>query len=462
MLPVVLAIGVLFLGVWRPGIPDARVGFAASLGLLAILLCGGGGLLMAAPMSLWLAWATWHGLRSSQRGSQRALWCASAAMLILTWTLTLLYFHGIPRPPEVATAQTLLAKGQVTVAFLSTAFGMQFERFWWLTGGAMLLALCVAAVVAMKLAVRSEVERSRAFLLLTMVGGTLLMAVAVGHGRANSGVEGGLQSRYSTFLVPAWCALYLLASHLMASPRWVRIALVVAAMVTQANMQFGLHYAQSFWKRRVQFVQDLEAGTPSVVLAEKYHHPPFGLCFPSPVPLEQWFTMLRTSKAPHFAGMTPSPRYERIDLMQLKPEEIVDAGGQRILRFTFPTTLDGSLLSMRMATRAGGRSNRVELRWRSECVEAQGSTTGNSDLPALPKDSVYVIKSSPGRVQNSFVPIARGIRQLDIVNCTKGAKLLLGKATLLAIDGEMPQADASSSVNTAMTNRLKSEEASRR
>ena len=449
VLPVFLSIGVLFLGVWRSGIPDARVGFAASLGLLAVLLCGGGGLLMAVPMSLWLAWATWHGLRSSQPGSQQALWCASAAIVALTWILTMLYFHGLPRPPEVAAAKTLFAKGQVTVAFLSTAFGMQFERFWWLTGGAMLLALCVAAVVAMKLAVRSEVERSRVFLLLTMVGGTLLMAAAVGHGRADAGIDGGLQSRYATFLVPAWCALYLLANHLIMSPRWVRFALVAAALVTQANAQFGLDYAKTFWTRRQEFVRDMEAGTPSFVLAEKYHRHPYGLHSPSPESLEQWFTMLRNSKAPHFANMAPSPSHRRIDLLKVKREEFTGEGKQRILRFVFSRPLNARLMSLRMGTRAGSDSNRIELRWRPSSGNTKIASGENYGFASHLEDAVHIIQSTPGQVRNHFVPIDNTIVELEIANCTQGAKLFIGQAALLAIDTELPTANRSPAMSTA-------------
>ncbi len=449
VLPAILSIGVLFLAAWRPGIPDARVCLTASIGLLAILLCGGGGLLLAGPMSLWLAWSNYQGLRASQRRSDTAIRVAAMVMVALTWGVTILYFRGLPRPPEVATAKTLFSNAQVAVAFLSTAFGLQFERFWWLTGGATLVALGVGTVFAMGLAWRSEAERFRALAVLTLIGGTLLMAAAIGHGRANTGINGGLQSRYATFLVPAWCALYLLASHLITSPRWVRFALVAAALVTQANAQFGLDYAKTFWTRRQEFVRDMEAGTPSFVLAEKYHRHPYGLYSPSPESLEQWFTMLRNSKAPHFANMAPSPSHRRIDLLKVKREEFTGEGKQRILRFVFPRPLNARLMSLRIGTRAGSDSNRIELRWRPSSGNTKIASGENYGFASHLEDAVHIIQSTPGQVRNHFVPIDNTIVELEIANCTQGAKLLIGQAALLAIDTELPTAKRSPAMSTA-------------
>jgi hypothetical protein len=283
--------------------------------LLLLPLCGSNGALTALPLAIWLGYSALVRAASHRPGSRAGF----ALVLLLSVGVVVLagvYFWGLPTGRPVPPGTTVWAQVQVALAFLSSGLGPEFDWCWWVAGLFLFSLLLAVLVVAFRAARQQREETPRAFGLIATVCTFLLLAVAVGHARVAFGVQGGLQSRYSTLLIPALCtAYYTGVLYLPEKPAWsAQVALLVIASVMQLNANYASAYAGSFDQRRAAFCHDLEAGVPSFVLAEDYYHHPFGL-FPSdPGQLDRFFGMLHDAAVGRFAQMAPSPPYERLAL----------------------------------------------------------------------------------------------------------------------------------------------------
>lgn len=406
-LPVALSLAVLCIGCWKTGLPDARGSLVAAICVLGMMLCGGGGLLAAVPLTCWLALACWYGYQRAAGARDRWYWVGTATAIVATWVGTAAYFQGLPRLPAESTAVPLVEKLRVAVAFLSTAFGMQFEHYWWLTGGASIVFTLGLSVLCWQVVRRCANERWRVFVIAATVAGCLLMAVAVGHGRANNGVEGGLQSRYTTFMVPLLCVIYfcsLVGGTAFSSPsrKWLGFAMLAFAIVLQANVVFGLNYGQQFLTRRNAFVRDFNRGAPSYQLAELYYRHPFGLLSPSPEQLDKYFMMLHEAKRPHFVRLVPSPPYRRLRISDLARQQVVGDNGVKLERLILPSPHSTRWLSMVVAQQ-GDKPTQLTVRWKSG--------KGSDDVGV--KHGDRTVECKPGRRTVFIIPINTEIQELE-------------------------------------------------
>jgi hypothetical protein len=269
---------------------------------LLLPLCGTNGAVTAAPLAAWLGYV---GASGWVRGRARVV---AAVLSLASFALIAVYFMVLPRGKPLPEEVTLWNQAEAALACLSTTFGLALESNWPLGGYAMLSLLAATAAVAGRAGWRYRHERPRAFGLVAVVASAVLLAAAIGHGRAVAGADGGLQSRYSTLLIPALCAIYF-AAEIYPSERTARriqVALLVVAVAIQANVENGKLYAENYALRRANFCRDLDAGWPSAVLAIEYYHHPFGLLY-DPEVLDEQFRLLHNSGVGRFARMRLDP-----------------------------------------------------------------------------------------------------------------------------------------------------------
>lgn len=100
----------------------------------------------------------------------------------------------------------------------------------------------------------------------------LLLALAVGWGRAGHGEWSGLAKHYVILLMPALCGLYFIGqtSETVAG-RWLRAGVFFLVCAHFAyNMHRGQEYGRSLRERNELFEQDLRAGLPASLLADRH------------------------------------------------------------------------------------------------------------------------------------------------------------------------------------------------
>ena len=303
--PVALLITMMLLiasGRW-PG----RAGLGALLAACLVLmpLNGGIGMMIAVPLVLWFAFAAWLRQRTGTAGGDRdaaLMLCA----LLATVALAGLYFVGYhPPPPVEAQARTWPNAGVIIVQVLSLAFGAGGRDVWpWLGCAVAFTCIASACVLAAIVASRPD-ERLRASGLLACLAASLLVAAAIGYGRAGIGPGAGLPARYALLISPALVCVFLTAV-LYAGPVTGRLAqtlfFAVACAMLVPNIAAGIEYARYRTEIADAVLEDIAAGMPSAALAQR-HGPKL---LPDNDALEARFEMLRTAGIGPFAGVRPA------------------------------------------------------------------------------------------------------------------------------------------------------------
>lgn len=238
------------------------------------------------------------------RGRPRQIILASAGVAVI---MSGLYFVGLPRstwiPPSPSTWISLLTGGKLLALGLGPAAGI-----WWL---ASVLAVLAALLGAAWLLWRRRSQGSLP--LLGFLLGGLLLALALGKGRAGEIPFFGLPDRYALIAVPTLCAIYL-AWERFAVGRLRRAgpAVLCCAVVglLPVNIKYGLQWRDWYHQRMDAFTADVRSG---VSIGQLDHYRPIAFD-----PFEMWQSMLylKADKVGVFAQLQLSPRpvlAQRID-----------------------------------------------------------------------------------------------------------------------------------------------------
>ena len=350
-----------------------RSALLAGVCLLLLPLCGGNGVLSAAPMSIWLGWQAVVGWGTPRLGGVRG----SIAVLALTagtWLLCGAYLTGLPSDPPRQEGIAVEERIVVFLAFLAVGFGPAVGPLWWVGSVTMVAGLVFVGIMLTRAAWRRPGERWRAAGLAGLLAALPAAAVVVGYTRADDGPEAGFQSRYSTLWVPAWWAVYFAVTLYLpgAAGRVVRWGLLAVSVAMLWNAEYGLDYATRMQSRRAAFERDLDARTPSFVLARRYFRHPFGLFASDPVALDGWLMNLHEAGVGRFARMRPTPPHRDVRLDATNSEVGPDFG---LLRLKPPRTVYAVRFILKCDGARGSGQN-VAVSWR-------GGTAGSVELTGI-------------------------------------------------------------------------------
>ncbi len=224
------AFGVLELAVrWTPE-NGPRTALLAALATLSLCLCGGFGIVLAAPIGLWT-------LLLIARNGMRSLLSTAAVLGFLGSALVYLVFvfSTYQRPPDHPPFrfENWSASLQVAGQFLAVSLGIGVGVIWF----ALLPLLVLAAGIAARELRRFP--RSAAVGIAAVAVGVILLSLAVGAGRGGFGSQMGLWPRYSLLAWPLLAAI-ILAS---ANRRWLPRAMALAALLAFVpNTIHGVEY----------------------------------------------------------------------------------------------------------------------------------------------------------------------------------------------------------------------------
>jgi hypothetical protein len=306
VLPTVLACALLLVVVAQPRLSTIGTAVGGALALACLPLSGANGLLFTPALAGWFAAQAWAGWRDPRDEPRVVPWIAAAAAAVAL-ALSALYFAGYEASPWNAPSPGAGASLATAGKFLAFGLGPVAVHSWLLFGAAASLALGLALVAAAR-ALGDDRERWRALGVLAFLLAALLMALAVGWGRAGRAAETGrMPTRYVLLAAPGMCAAYfaLLMYGTERARRVLPAALaLLLALLFPLNTREGLKRRDWFGAGMTAFERDLGAGAPAGQLAERHH--PFMLHWDEPLMAASLHRLHQRGIGP-FAGWEPDP-----------------------------------------------------------------------------------------------------------------------------------------------------------
>lgn len=366
---------------------DGRLGLgAASLASVCVLLlplCGGLGIAWVPALALWLAFAaerTWRA-RSSRGGAALVMAGGAAGSVALLAA----YFAGFEGATYTPRRPGLGRTVEVSLEFLSTAFGPLQTPTWW-GAAALILAVCLSSAAWAAMAFcRSREEQVRVAGFLAILAGAACQAAAVGWGRAGFGPGAGLAQRYATMTALALCCAYL--ASLAYARGWVggsvrTVLLAVSVVMLWPNTQNGLAYARELRGRFQQCERDVRRGVPPAVLANHYSRSPnlLGRAWQKKQYARE-LVMLRDAKVGWYRWLRDDPDWREVPLPPAAPG--------RVLSYRLPAPTFVCALRLKFRYSPGPPFANLRAAWR-------GSPSGPAaafaiSLPRKDQDDVLFI-----------------------------------------------------------------------
>jgi len=189
--------------------------------------------------------------------------------------LSVLYFVGYQSSPWNLPSPGMEATLATTGKFLALGLGPVAAKRW-IVFGVVAVAVLLIALSQLVAAYRDGGDERRRILgLMAFFAAAILLALAVGWGRAGRAAETGrMPSRYVLLAAPGLCAVYF--TGLLYGRGWVRRAFPAAlaagmALLFPLNTWMGFERRAWFGAGFAAFERDLAAGASKQQLAQRHH-----------------------------------------------------------------------------------------------------------------------------------------------------------------------------------------------
>ena len=288
---------VLLLAAVRAPVTGAATGgrwaLAAAAAMVLLPLCGANGLIFALAMAPWALFVAARGWRGGgapppappngaapvgPSGAERRGAVALGAAAVVAVLLVLVYFVGYERPSWVPPNPGRRATVETAGKFAAMAFGPAVSARWELAIAAAVLVLAPTLVLLLARAPGAwragGAERARVVGLACFAGGTGVLTLAVGYGRAAYVPTIGMPSRYVLLAAPSLCAAYFVWERYggRAASRVVPAALCVALVaLVPANTRQGFGWRDWYVGGMRAVERDVAAGVRRRELARRHH-----------------------------------------------------------------------------------------------------------------------------------------------------------------------------------------------
>ncbi|MCO5195855.1 MAG: hypothetical protein M9930_21565 [Anaerolineae bacterium] len=296
----------LLILVLRPAMDRPIVALAAGVILLLLPLTGATGLLFVPLLAIWNAVCGWRQWR--KKGSALTiglLWGAS----VTAGMVTLLYFVGYVHPPWNPPNPGLLPSIVAAMQFLVLGWGPAAIPGWAVAFivSAALVALTFGWLL-LQLRRLNEPNRHQAIGILVFLSNMALFTVAMGYGRAaHIQRDNFWPLRYVLLSALTLCAVYF-CWLIFGRLRWqmwiptVMAVIIAAALVP--NHLLGLRWGDWYRDGMLAIENDIAAGTPVNIIAER--HQEFLIHWWEPPQVEAKIRMLHAAGISEFADLTLS------------------------------------------------------------------------------------------------------------------------------------------------------------
>jgi hypothetical protein len=261
----------LILIVGNRGKLSARQTWLAGALLIALSLCGAQG---AATVLLTSAWLAWGELSDARRnGRQLAARLGRMALPLAACTVVCCSFLASYRPPPAQPHAHGWKAMRTALEFFGVGLG-QATRCYWPFPQIVALALFGTVLLSFLPAWKARAaERFTLVGLLLFLGGMVVLAVAIGKGRAYQGVGAGCSPRYTWLAAPICFWAYLASTRFMrpAAAGLIQGGLLLSLVFfAKANFREGQEWAADHFDVMTGLERDIRAGVCCQRLANRY------------------------------------------------------------------------------------------------------------------------------------------------------------------------------------------------
>jgi hypothetical protein len=287
------------------------------IGTLALILCGGNGLLIVPPLLTWMVFVLFipgfsHPLHRRQR-----IWLGGLVFVVALLAIT--YFIGYEGVPYHPAGKGSWRTIRTITQLLTVGFGPGLYLIWPFSGLAVLFALLTGFWLLAK-NIPDQAERFRATGLMALLTGLSLLCAAIGYGRDSLSFTFGqygpnfmFEIRYYLLIAPIWCTVYMIFS-IYSSQRfnfYGRAAFCIMAMfLLWPNTQIGWNYGKFLRGNLGAFEKDMLSGQPAHELIVRYGE----VLHVNQDILTDYMPMLRESGVGSFISLKQDPIFEEIQI----------------------------------------------------------------------------------------------------------------------------------------------------
>jgi hypothetical protein len=245
----------------------------AGVALMALPLAGATSLVFGPPLALWVALA---GVRCFRGTAAAVADRRSGAILLGSSMVAILlmgvYFVGWQRPPWNPPSSGIHATLAYAAKFVAFGFGPGAGLSWRASEIAACLVLVSTGAILIAAFARSDPsERFRILALLLFAAGTVVLALAIGSGRA---AKGGMSTRYALLGVPTFCLAYF-SWEIYGTPALRKVArvsfLLIVVVLLPFNTRVGIERRNWFDRGFQALEHDLRSNVAAHVLAARHH-----------------------------------------------------------------------------------------------------------------------------------------------------------------------------------------------
>jgi hypothetical protein len=302
--PIALILGIFLVCINSPILTNKAAAVFSAISLILLPLCGGIGILYVPFFSLWLICCGvfhWKGIQMENRSRQMSV------MLIGSATITLIivgvYFIGYVRPTWNPPSPGFKATLVTAAKFLALGLGPVAAKSWKLSILFSFIVLLSSIWIALRGILYSKgLEQYRALILCLFFGNLVLVAIAMGWGRAGLVPTVGLPIRYVLLTVPAFCSTFFIW-ELYGSKRSRNIMqtslLIIMAVLIPYNTMMGFGWRNWYLTGMNAIEKDLSQHTQRSLLAK--HHGKFLIHWWDEKQLTRHIQMLYDNKIGPFA-----------------------------------------------------------------------------------------------------------------------------------------------------------------
>lgn len=274
ILPTILSLFLLVIIIQYKNLLSLRMAIIAAVCTISLPLCGANGLVYVMPALPWLAYEAFLHFRAKEAGADRGIGLLLFSAVLIAVFIIIAYFIGYERPPWYPPSPSIFITLKTSAKFMALGFGPVAASSWGLSTFIVLVFVFSTGALLLFAVFKSRsTDFRRAIGLLFFLGGNIILALALGYGRATKVPTLGLPIRYVFLAVPTLIICYssweFYGSPILRKVIQWSLFLIISIAIFHNTLR-GLGWRNWYLKGAASVMHDIKEGVPHSLLATRH------------------------------------------------------------------------------------------------------------------------------------------------------------------------------------------------